>query len=96
MMEKIKTEGGPAKGELQNHEDFIHGQKIKIERKKQEIRGLKAEAEEKQTILVQKAQDTKVMEKLKGKQYEKFHKEARRREVKEADDIVVMRTRRGE
>ncbi|MCB0407059.1 MAG: flagellar export protein FliJ [Bdellovibrionales bacterium] len=78
---------------LSSH-DFISGQKIKIERKRQEARELMSIAEQKLEILIAKTQDFEVLKKLKERQHESFKKEKKKKENKQLDDLVTMRFRR--
>lgn len=81
-------------GTSQLHEQFIQGQKIKIQRKNEIIEKTKIFLEEKRLQLVQAVQNRKVLERLKEIKYLEFKKKKNIKERKEIDDIVVMRTRR--
>lgn len=81
---------------IRQNEEFIEGQKIRIQNERLKARGLMAIAEEKQGILVEKAKEHKILIKLKERKKMQFLKEQRKLEVKRMDDLVTMRFRVGE
>lgn len=75
---------------------FIEGQKVKIETARKKARELLAIAEEKQELLIHAQKEKKVLEKLKDRRWLEFKKDRRHREIKQLDEIVTMRSGRGE
>ena len=79
-----------------SNNEFLSGQKIRIERKRQEARELMSIAEQKREEMVAAIQDHEVLKKLKEKKKQEFLKKKKTREAKEMDDLVTMRfTRSG-
>lgn len=79
-----------------SNNEFLAGQKIRIERKRQEARELMSIAEQKREEMVAAMQDHEVLKKLKEKKKQEFLKKKKTREAKEMDDLVTMRfTRSG-
>lgn len=91
MAGSLQMMGGTKVPDLIQIEEFISLQKLKIQRAREKARELMAIAEEKQEILVEKAQNVKVLEKLREKQHEEFKKEKSKRETIEMDDMTIMR-----
>ncbi len=89
--EHTQVEGGTKSGELQQIEDFIVGQTIRIERARIEARALMQIAEEKHEILVEKVTDHKAMLKLRERHLETFKHEQKKISQKQADDQTIMR-----
>lgn len=87
----LVDKGGTTGEELQQLEDFIIGQKVRIERQRDVIRKKMMIVEEKQELLRQAAIERKTFETLKQKQFEKFKKEVKKYEQKQIDEMVVMR-----
>lgn len=71
--------------------EFLQGQKVKIERKRQEARELMSIAEQKRELLVEATQQVEVLKKLKEKKKIEFLKKKKVKEIKELDDLVTMR-----
>lgn len=94
-IENCQAEGGSQHAHLQMLEEFIEGQKIRIQFARQKARELMQIAEEKHEILTEKMRDFKILEKLKEKQKIAHTKEKNRKMVKDVDDIVIMRSRIG-
>lgn len=88
---ELENQGGARAPALSQIDDFINGQKIRIERLRQKIRELQFVAEEKHAALVQAAMDRKTIEKLKERRLESFKQAAKKHEQKVVDDLVVMR-----
>jgi len=78
---------------IRYNEEFIEGQKIRIQNERLKARDLMAIAEEKQGILVEKAKEHKILLKLKEKRKIQFLNEQKKLEVKRMDDLVTMRFR---
>lgn len=87
----IEREGGAQAHRLVQNDQFILGQNIRIDRQRLKIRDLKAEAELLHERMVEAARETKTLEKLKEKQLADYKKRQRVREMKENDEIVVLR-----
>ena len=81
---------------IRQNEEFIEGQKIRIQGERMRARGLMAVAEEKQSILIEKAKEHKILLKLKDKRKVQFLKDKRKVEQKRMDDLVTMRFKVGE
>jgi len=91
MADKTAAKGGAQAQALAQFEEFIIGQQEFIKRARQKARELMQIAEEKLEILTEKMQSFKVLEKLKEKQKEEFKLKAKKKELKEIDDISIMR-----
>jgi len=89
--EKIQKQGGSCLPQLVQIEEYIEGQKIRIQQARQKARELLQVAEQKQEILIEKMQEHKVLEKLKEKQAASHRKEVSKRERINSDDMVLMR-----
>lgn len=76
--------------------EFIQGQAIRIERERKVVRELISVAEEKQAYLVEVARETKVLEKLKEKRWEKYKADRRRKEALRLDEMITMRFKRSQ
>lgn len=78
---------------IRQNEEFIEGQKIRIQNERLKARDLMVVAEEKQGILIEKAKEHKILLKLKEKRKIQFLNEQKKLEVKRMDDLVTMRFR---
>jgi flagellar FliJ protein len=87
----LQRQGGAKSSSLVANENFITGQKVRIETQRMKIRELKMAAEELQLALVEAAKETKTLEKLKERQQEEYKKARRKRDMKETDELVVLR-----
>jgi flagellar protein FliJ len=86
------TRSGAGNGpQLAQLDEFVNGQKVRIERFRQKLRELMSEAERLREILVAAARERKTFEKLKEKRFEEFKDARMAREVKQMDDLAVMR-----
>ncbi len=74
--------------------EFLVGQKIIIERKRQEARELMSAAEQKREELISATQDCEVLKKLKERKKQEFLKRKKIKEAKQVDDLVTMRFKR--
>ncbi len=92
---RMEREGRPAASVAQVDE-FINGQKIRIERKRGEIRELLAIAEARQVELVEAAKERKTLEKVREKRLEDFKLRRKKHELKENDELVVTRFKRAD
>jgi flagellar FliJ protein len=88
---KLQVKGGTTAPSLVANENFVTGQKFRIEAQRMKIRDLKMEAESLQDALLEAAKETKTLEKLKERQVEEFKKKRRKHEAREMDEIVTLR-----
>jgi len=88
-----QTEGGQASPALVQVEEFIKGQDIRIERQRNHIKQCEARVEELREILRQKAIEYKIIERYKDRKHEEFLVELNKLEMKESDELTVMRFR---
>ncbi len=91
-----QSEGGKTSPALIQVDDFIKGQDIRMERQKDRIKECESLVEKLREILRQKAIDYKIIVELKEKQFQEFKVEKQKREQKIADDMNLMRFRRGD
>lgn len=93
----LETErsGGTTAARLVANDNFIAGQKFRIEAQRMKIRDLKMTADELQEAMVEAAKETKTLEKLKERGFEEWKKERRKREMKETDELVILRHKPG-
>ena len=92
----LEREGGPRGPALAQIDEFINGQKIRIERHRLRMRELIAEAERLQEILIEAAKERKTLDKLRERRLEEYKVQRKKRELKQVDELVVTRFRRGE
>lgn len=88
---EYKVEGEQVSPKLEVVDVFIHGQNKRIELKREEIRRLKQQEEEKQEAWLQKRKEKKALEVLREKKYEEFKKEVSRKETIKIDDMISAR-----
>ncbi len=91
QIEGLQKGGGACAHKICSLEQFIDGQKIIIERARQQARELMKFEEEKHEILLNKMQEHKLLEKMKEKKKEEFKKMKNKRQQKIIDDMVTMR-----
>lgn len=84
------TNGVPIQ-DLIERDDFIAGQKIKIQRQRDVVINHTTIAEGKQEILISAAKERKILDKLKEKQLAGFKKAMAKKEAKQTDEVVVTR-----
>ena len=77
--------------QIRNMEQFLLGEKIRIERVRQDARILLQKAEEKQEALIARAQERKILDKLRERRLVEHQEKLRQLEVKIADDQTMMR-----
>lgn len=87
--------GGKSVHLLAEVESFISGSKVKIDREQKRLRELLMVVEEKKEILVEAAKEHKIIQKLKEKKAAIYRKKKKAKELKNNDDIVTMRFKRG-
>lgn len=87
---------GRTSEQLQHLNDFIKGQKIRIERQRSKIQECEKVVEELREILRGKAIDYKIIDKLRERKKAAFEEERRKYEQNEMDEMNVLRKARGE
>lgn len=92
-IEEIVRNGGLTKEKQAFLDEYIKGQKIKIERQRVVVREKKQIAEEKYEVFLEATKEYKVIEKLKENRRVVFKKEMKKKEQKVVDDLVVMRSK---
>lgn len=93
---QVLVSTGSGASHLTTIETFIVGQKLRIVSHRKKIKELKAEEERLQDILIEAAKEKKTLEKLKENRRREYDDEQQRKELREYDDMAVMRHRRGE
>lgn len=91
---ELSQTDGPHAASLGQIDQFINGQKIRIERQRAEVRELMGEAERMQELLIEAAKETKTLDKLRERRHEEYKVKRKKMELKEADELVVTRFRR--
>jgi len=81
---------------LQHIDQFIQGQKIRIDRQRTKIREIKSEEERLQDVLIAAARERKTLEKLYERHLQEYREVQNRLEQAEADDLTTLRFGRGE
>ena len=71
--------------------DFLTGQKVRIERQKVRVQEAERRVEFARDFLREKSIEYKMMERLKEKELAEFKKFLRKKEIKDSDDLTVMR-----
>ncbi len=94
--EVVQGRGEQQGVKLQQTHEFIELVKIKIERQLKKIERLQAVAEEKRTVLAEKAIEVKTLERLREKKKATYIAERRAADAAELDDLLVMRHGREE
>lgn len=93
-MQTVRETGGKMSAALASIEDFLVGQKVRIQNQVKLIKGLDEIVEQKRLILVEAAKELKSLEKLKEKRYNEFKVLVRKKELKTIDEVSVMRAAR--
>jgi len=88
---ELAVRGGTQGPALAQVDDFINGQKIRVDRQRAVIRELTEEMEKLQDAMVEAAKERKILEKLKERRLEEFKIRRRKHELKEVDELVVTR-----
>lgn len=98
LANKLQSAGGGSQTifSLQDTDLFIRGQKLRIESQRKVVREFKQVEEQEQEVLLARAMDRKILEKLKEKQLQEFRTEMDRKDTAEADDMNVIRYKRAE
>jgi flagellar FliJ protein len=90
---KVELQGGSQSMTLAQIDEFINLQKIRIERARLALRSLMTEVENKQEKLIEAAKERKTLEKLRERRVEEHKQKLAEHEMKENDEIVVLRHR---
>jgi flagellar FliJ protein len=93
---RLELEGGTQGPSLMQIHEFITGQKVRIERQREKIRALLAEAERKHGALIEAAREHKTLEKLKERRFEEFKQLLKKQDLKVIDEIVTTRFKKEE
>ncbi len=93
-MQSVRENGGKLTAALVSIEDFMVGQKIRIQNQYKMLKGLEEITEQKRLVLVEAAKELKSLEKLKEKRYNEFKLQVRKQELRNIDEISVMRAAR--
>lgn len=96
--EVLNAQRGGSSGqieEIRGMEQFLGGQKLRIESARQEARHLLMIAEEKQEALILAAREKKTLVKLKEKRRSEYVQWLKQVEAKELDDMTMVREARG-
>ena len=84
--------GGQASGpQLAQTDEFIKGQKLRIEFARVKARQLMTVAEEKHEALIEAAKERKTLERLRERRLEDYKLKRKKMELKSVDDMVTMR-----
>lgn len=81
---------------LSNFEEFIELTNIRIKNARLEVRELMDIMEQKHHVLIEKAKEKKILDKLKEKKKDEYKKYIANKENKEADEMISMRHRLAE
>ena len=92
---QLQHNGGRTTVFLSFVDSFICGQLVRIERSKDSLRELMMVAEQKREILVEAAKQYKILQKLEERQVKAFNAKKKKKEMKDIDNMVVMRFQRG-
>lgn len=93
--QRLVTTGSGA-ADLVAIDQFIGGQKIRIEQKRAAIRTLKEAEERFQDVLIEAAKEKKTLEILKERERQEYLGKIEKQELAEADNLTIMRFKRGE
>lgn len=87
----VLSEGGSASAGLDQINDFLSLQDIRIERQKKVIQEVESRVEKYFENLRQKALDSKIVERLKEKKHLEFEADRKKAEQKQLDDLTTLR-----
>jgi flagellar FliJ protein len=94
--QQLQRTGGTVADQIQAIHEFCGGQKIRIGRQNRMVLALREISEHKRLVLVEAMKQVKTLEKLREKKKFDFDKELLRLEMKEVDEMNVMRHGRRE
>lgn len=89
--ENLQKKGISNSHTLNQIEEFIDGNKIRIHKERQKARELMSVAEEKLEILVERVKEYKMVEKLKEKQLKEFKTKKNKKMNAEMDEMNMLR-----
>ncbi len=89
------SKSGQTSDQLRQLNEFIAGQKVRIERQKAKIQEFINRVEGLREILREKAVDYKIIERLRERKKTEYNDEAARRDQKEMDEIAILRKAHG-
>lgn len=89
--EREQKFGGNCSTWLASYDDFINGQKLRIENAKIELRELMVLLEDKKEKLLEVTRERKIIEKMKENKIKEHKKNLKKREQKSVDDLVISR-----
>jgi flagellar FliJ protein len=92
QLHSVRKGEGKLSSSLVALDDFISGQKVRIQNQIKMVKGLEEIAEQKRLVLVEAAKEVKVLEKLREKRYNEYKIKMRKREAKLLDEIAIMQT----
>lgn len=96
QIQNVRSGEGKVAASLTSLDEFVKGQKVRIQGQVRTVQGLEEIANQKRLVLVEAAREVKVLEKLKEKQYNEFKKKRLKHELKIIDEVAVMRAARRE
>ncbi len=89
------SQSGQTSAQLKQLNDFILGQKVRIERQRAKIQECEIRVEKLREILREKAVDYKIIERLRERKKTEFNEEVAKRDQKEMDEIAILRKAHG-
>jgi flagellar FliJ protein len=95
QIQLLQKSGGQSIAAITQHEEFIVGAQIRIERERKVARELMMVAEEKHQLLLEAAKEFKSIEKLKERRHRQYLEDKKKQELKIIDQTVTMRFKRG-
>ncbi|MCB0365222.1 MAG: flagellar export protein FliJ [Bdellovibrionaceae bacterium] len=94
-IQQLQKGGNQAIASINQREEYINGLRVRIEQERQVARQLMMVAEEKLHILMEAAKEHKSLDKLKEKRSQEHRQAKKKKEIKEVDEMVTMRHKRG-
>lgn len=94
-IQELQKGGDQVLAAINQREEYITGLRVRIENERQVARQLMMVAEEKLHILMEATKEFKSLDKLKEKRIKEFRQDKKKREIKEIDEMVTMRHKRG-
>jgi flagellar FliJ protein len=93
---ELSIEGGAHGPALSQIDDFIKGQRVRIEQYRLKVRELMVEVERLQQILLEAAKEKKTLEKLKERRFDEYKLRRKKLELKAMDELTTTRFKRAE
>lgn len=88
---QFAARGGAQGPALNQIHEFLKGQEIRILRQREKLQEIEKLVEAKREILRQAAQEYKIMEKMREKQFEEYKHERNTQDQKEMDEQSILR-----